>query len=628
MTLAAYHSYRRPTADEIWATYQHRRSAQGEDLQRIREIQAVMNNDMVVPLPELTESERPMVANLAQRGMKQMGARIASTDPVCTWPVLRPGVETSEKATRNRRLISSSWHYENDLRIHRIQRGMRLLAYGCTPVVLKPFHDPRTGQEYPKWYARHPLQTFPAEIEFNDYLPSDCIFVQRHSYAWLEKRFPDQLGRIKKPFNYDPGQDNSEMMFDVLEYCDAYYCCLILIAPDVVGDPYYGEAAYGTNAEMLGGFDNFACHPLAVVPGSVNLDKTLGEYDGIIGMYQAQAAFMAMGVIAQRRSIWAREWAVSNPNEQVDVVTIPDPASGTPGQIRGGKIERQDLDPSYRAEQLQDRIEHHIHQDAGLPAEFGGMSQSDNVRTGRRGAQVMGAAINFTIAQAQDIFAKSLRHENEVAIAIDKGYFQDYDPGTGLPTTKKIFIMTRAWQGEVSYSPAALWNNSKHLVEYPINGVDVDQLPVVGGQRIAMNTMSRYRFMQIDPFIPDADAEQQQIVREAVLVAFLSSIQALAANPEGPWQPVHIARFDQMLAKGMDPYEAMIALQAQVQEEQATVAQTPAQAQPGMSLPGQGVEQPTSIPEQGPSLQNLTALLGQLGQGGTVDRTRQRAAGA
>lgn len=620
MAPAPYHSYQRPTAEEVWQLYQARRAAQGIELQQVREVQALMNNELAVPLPELTENERNMVANLASRGMKQMSARIASVDPVMDWPILRPSIQGSVEDALTRKRIAMSWHYENDSRILRTQRGMRLLSYASAPTVIKPYKHPRTGKELPRWFNRHPLHTFPSECEFNDYLPDDVIFTQRHTYGWLRSKYPDQCGRIKKPHNFhnDPDADNSEITFDVLEYIDAYYSCLILIAPDSAqeGHALYGSGSYGTNAEVLEEYDNFACWPLCVIPGSISVDRRQGEYDGIIGMYQAQSALMALSVVAQRRSVFQREWAVSNPQEQVQVITIPDPASGRPGEIRGGRIEPQQLDPSFHADQIQDRLEANMRQDAGLPSEFGAMSQSDNVRTGRRGAQVMGAAINFTIAQAQDIFAKSMRHENEVAIAIDKAYWNF--------ERKKYFVMTEGWKGEVTYTPSELWKHTEHICKYPINGVDADQLPVVAGQRIAMHTMSRRRFMEIDPMIPDADAEQQQIYIESVIVAFMSSIQALGADPNSPsWQPEHFSMFVKRLRAGMDPFEAFDQIQEEMQERQATMAPPGApETMPGMNAPGAGTEQPTSIPGQERSQTNLTQLLKGLG---TVQSATARA---
>lgn len=592
--------HRGPSAEDILHLYIERKAAQGPDIQRMREIQAVMNNEMALPLAELTEEERPAVANLASQGMDQMARRIASVDPANIFPVLGNSKQARQDA-RDRTRIINSWQYENDLRIVRGQRGRQFLAYAACPVVIKP----NLKKGIPCWYVRSPLWTFEAEHEFNDYLPANAIFVQRHTYSWLYKHYPDAVGRIRKPFNWNNAEPNGDETFDCLEYIDESYGCMVLIAPEENEMFAPSQASYGSDAEFLiEPYPNFAGMPLTCVPGSINLDKQKGHFDGIIGMYQAQAALMAISLVATRRSVWPREWAVSLPNEQVQVITIPDPAHGIPGEVRGGQIITQNLDPTFRADGLQDRLEHAARQTASLPAEFGGMSPT-NIRTGARGAQVMGAAIDFTVAEAQDVFQKATRIENQIAIAIDKGYF-------GGP--KKYFVMTRGFQGEVSYTPSELWKTDKHIVEYPINGVDLQNLPVEGGQRVQMQTMSRRRFMEIDPVIPDAMAEEQQIVREGVRVAFLTSIQQLAANPEGPFQPIHLARLDEKLNKGMDLYEAVMELQEEIQKEQAQEAPTPAAAQPGLSMPGQGVEQPSPQGAQ-PSMEHMTALLSSLGAG-------------
>lgn len=590
-------------AEDIWQLYQARRAALGPDIQRMMEIQAVMNYEMALPLPELQADEKPAVANLAQQGNSQMARRVASVDPVVVFPSLRPGFKHADEDALNRERLINSWHYENDSRILRAQRARRFLAYASCPVVIKP--NVHTG--IPCWYVRHPLNTFPAETEFNDYLPKDCIFTQQHTYGWLRDHYPEQASSVKKPFNWDPTLDNSEIQFTVLEYIDEYVCAHILIAPDTVDETPAYNGSVGTNAEVLSVYPNLAGVCLAVTPGSINLDKQLGHFDGIIGMYQAQAALMALTIVGQRRTVWPREYLVSNPNETARVVSIPDPASGRPGVVQGGSLSVQGLDVSHRADQIQGLLEHAQRQTASLPSEFGGMSPT-NVRTGKRGGQIMGATIDFTISEAQDVFAKSTRLENMVAMEVDKAYFN-------VPK-RKVFIMTEGFSGHVTYTPSELWENGKHMVKYPVQGVDLDQLPVVAGQRIAMNTMSRRTFMAMDPMIPgDGREELRQMEREAVAAAFIAQIQQLASLPEGPYQPVHLARLDKMLAEGdMDLYEAIIKLQEEIQQEQAEVAPDPAAAQPGLSMPGQGVEQPASIPEQGPSMGNLTQLLGSLGK--------------
>ena len=89
------------SAEDICRIYMGRKNAQGPDIERMRQIQQVMNNDIVLPLPELSQEERPAVANLAQQGMSQLARRIASVDPTQWFPSLDPGNETADDAARD-----------------------------------------------------------------------------------------------------------------------------------------------------------------------------------------------------------------------------------------------------------------------------------------------------------------------------------------------------------------------------------------------------------------------------------------------------------------------------------------------------------------------------------------------
>lgn len=592
--------YAHRSAEDIYDLYMHRKMLQGPEIERMRRIQTVMNNQMVLPLPELTKDEAPAVANLAQQGMAQLARRIASVDPTQWFPSLNPGSEDADNAARDRQRLMSSWQQENNLRILKGKRGRQFLAYASAPVVIKPGKD-----GIPHWHVRDPLWTFPAPTEFADVHPPDCIFLSRQSYSWLLQHYPQAISAVTKPEWWDPDDPDYTTEFDVLEYIDAHECRLILCGyenPSYSNDPSDPDS-YCTAVDMIPPSINYAGIPLAVVPGSINLDDQLGHFDGIIGMYQAQAALMAITIVAERRAVWPREWAVSNPQEQVQVVAIPNPAEGVPGEIRGGSIETQHLDPSMRANDVMDRLEHAQRQTASLPAEFGGMSPT-NVRTGRRGGQVMSSTIDFTISEAQDVFAASQYCENRVAIAIDKGYF---------PGRKRYFLMTRSYAGNLDYTPSRLWVTDKHIVEYPIAGVDMENLPVEGGQRVAMRTMSRERFMEIDPAIPDAEAEKRRILLEDIEAATMSMVATLASTPEAPFGPADLAQLEKNVLGGMPVYEAILELQSAAQQRQATPTTDPALQQPGLALPGTGAEQPPAIPEGEPSMQNLTSLLNSLG---------------
>lgn len=600
-------------AEAVAELYEFRKRNMGEDIARMRDIRNVMNGEIVLPLPEMGKDEEPAVANLAQQGMNQLSRRIASVEPTYYWPSLSPGVDAADNRARDRHRVMTGWRADNKMKRRLGKRARYFLAYATAPVVIKP--DKQTG--LPRWIVKDPLNTYPGEDTFDDATPSDCIFVTTHTYKGLLDHFGNDERAItaikgiqKAPgWNLDNDYANHDVKFELLEYIDEFEDHLIILGQDAP-DGY--PSLSGPAAETLVHAENRAGRCLAIVPGSICLDKQLGHFDGIIGMYQTQAALMALTLVAQRRTVWPREWLVDNGSGSPEVISTPDPASGTPGELRGGTLETQNLDPSFRALEMMDRLAEAQRVTAGLPAEFGGQSGT-NIRTGRRGAQVMGATIDFTIAEAQDIFADSMVEEDKIAIAVDKGYFSK---------RKTYLISTRSYAGKVIYTPKDLWETDAHVVDYPIAGTDLQNLPIEGGQRVAMQTLSRRAFMELDPVVKDVDAQIQQIQREGVEQAFLTSIQTLAASPEGPYQPIDLATLDSKLASGMELYEAVTELQQEIQTRQAQQAPDPAAAQPGLSMPGQGVEQPASIPEGSPSMQNLTGLLGQLGTAQTARRYR------
>lgn len=588
-------------ADHIRELYEDRKTNMGADIARMREIEAVNNDDLWIPLPELTQTEKPMVSNLVAQGLRSLSQRIASVQANVYFPALNPEQPRSVKRAQDRTRVMRAWHHDTHLKRMTGKRARHFLGFASAPVCLKP----NAVDQRPHWWVRSPLFTFPSETRWDTLVPLNCIFETQVTYRWLLEHYPDQASLVRKPHWWNPEDPQWDLKFRLLEFIDDYECSHIICSDPGPDDDVYKSGMYDN--VMLSSYPNLAGRCTVVIPGSINLTDQRGHFDGIIGMYQARAEIMALAQIAQRRAVFAREWAEAypnNPNGIVEIVSIPDPYSGTPGQVNGGSIKQATLDPSLQAMDLIDRTEGAERMSAGLPPEFGGAS-STNVRTGRRGAQVMGAAVDFTISEAQDVFAESLNEENQIAIAIDKAYFNH----------KKVYqIATRSYSGTVSYTPSDLWETDKHVVDYAMGGVDLQNLPIEGGQRVMMNTMSRETFMEIDPVIADVDAEKRRIFMEGLETAFVSQIQTLAGMPEGPFQPADVGRMMKLASEDKEPWEIIDILQKEAQERQATeVPQGDPAAMPGLSPPGQGMEQPTPTePDMG--MDAFTQQLGQLGQ--------------
>jgi hypothetical protein len=127
--------------------------------------------------------------------------------------------------------------------------------------------------------------------------------------------------------------------------------------------------------------------------------------------------------------------------------------------------------------------------------------------------------------------------------------------------------------------------------------------------------MSKESAREADPLISDPELEKDRLVAEGIEAALLSSIQTQAADPNGPYQPDDLAYIaTQVQSNKMNLSQAIMAAQKRAQERQA--AQVPAgspEAQPGLSMPGMGMEAGMGAAPAGPP--QLGDLLGRLGGG-------------
>jgi hypothetical protein len=124
--------------------------------------------------------------------------------------------------------------------------------------------------------------------------------------------------------------------------------------------------------------------------------------------------------------------------------------------------------------------------------------------------------------------------------------------------------------------------------------------------------MSKESAREADPLISDPELEKDRLVSEGIEAALLSSIQTQAADPNGPYQPDDLAYIAMQVASNkMSLSEAIMAAQKRAQERQA--AQVPAgspEAQPGLSMPGMGMEAGMGGPAGPPQLGDLLGRLG------------------
>lgn len=597
------------SAEDILALYKERYDGMGDDFARMDMVSTVIDGDIVVALPEMNSNEKAAVPNVAQQGLDQLAKRISSVVPNVVFPPLS-ATKAGDKRSNERGKVIQGWWAENRMRKKLGRRSRWYLGYATAPVVIKP-----GPAGIPTWTPRHPRDTFPSDVDIDEYTPADTITRSIHTYQWLVDHYPIEAGRIQKPATWDvedPRHKNTT--FIIVEYNDSDEDTLVLCGYD--REEYHPVDAIGSPAEILAQVPNRANIPWHVIPGRITLNKRIGHFDGILGMYQTMAEIRALQIISARRSLWPREWLVANPGETPKIISIPDPAQGRPGRLQGGRLEQQQIDPAFQVVQpLVQQLDEAQRSTAGIPTELGGRAGTGTY-TGARGRQVLGAAIDFTIEEANQIFAESLYEEDRRAIAIDKAYFG---------AKKTYHVITRGFQGEITYTANKLWESDKHVVDYPFAGVDLQNLPVEGGQRVAMETLSQETFMEMDPAVADVPGEKQRIWIQKARRAWFASFEQQASAPESPYRPEDVGKIIQYIKSGLDPEDALQKWETELQELQAQAQEgqlPPEQMQPGLSPQGAPGELPAAIPEAEPSLQNMQGLLSRMATTQTAQKYR------
>lgn len=573
--------------EEILALLDERRLSRSPLLRKMEEVRRAYNGELVIPLPELDSANVPAVGNLVVQGVDALGQRTASVMPDVRYVPVRDS-KPAQQAARKKRLANLGWWEANEMPAKLGRRARWYHGLACTGVYVCP--DDKLGG--PRWFLRQPLTTFPGETANpEDVTPEDVIFCYQRTLRWIKDKYPHAFLRLRK--GDDPKMSDK---FEVVEYHDAECTVLLVVGKKDLASQPTGDA-WVVLEEAYHGLD--LCP--AVVLGRPSLDKPMGQFDQMVGMYQLQARMMALEVVAVERGIFPDTWLVANGTMNPQIIREADGIRGQTGIVKDGNITVVNPQPTYLATQMRSDLERSQRMTARIPAEFGGESTS-NVRTGRRGDAILSAAIDFTIQEAQRDFERSLEAENKIAAAIEKKFFKQ---------RKSVYVAFQGTHARVDYSPADLWDSDRHTVRYSLAGADINNQTIVGGQKVGMGTMSKQTFMEQDPQIEDAEQEHDRVIAEGIEQAVLSAFQQQAAS--GAIPPGDAARVMELVRSDkMELAEAILQVQREAQERQAEMVPEGApEAQPGLALPGMGAEQPT-IGEPAEGMANLSQLLGAL----------------
>lgn len=601
---------------QVLALHDERARDKGMLLGRMHEIRDAYNGDIAIPLPEMDRNEKRSTANLVQQAVDGTSLRIASTMPDLHVPPVKPNMTKHEENADQRRKTILGWWEHSAFDLMLARRAMHLTAYAASPVVIRP--DPVT--RVPRWSVRDPMGCLPAAVPDHsiDMIPDDAIFYYTRSQQWLRARYPDRT---------PPATDNRTVR--IIEYVDSEQITLIACgqadsyahsdwtpSPDLT---YNVGGRQGRWVAVLEHQPNLAGCPLVIMPGRLTLERMQGQFDSMLGPLHNQARLAALEMIAIEQGIFPEQWVISRQGETAKVIQVANAKQGVIGVISGGQIDTRNINPGYKTDQAIDRLERAARLDGGTPPEFGAES-SGNIRTGRRGDQVLSAGVDYNIQQIQRQLARSIEAENRAAIAVAKGWFGK--------EAKSFYVDWKGAKGTVTYTPNDTFVSDENKVRYSLAGSDLNALVVRSGQLVGTGLISKMSARMMNPEITDAIAEADLVTKESLQDAGISGIQQLIAS--GTFPPADAARLTQLIVReGKEWFDAVIQVQKEAQARQAADQTAPpgapeapvepgsAESMPGLAAAGMGAEAgvvPSEIPGNGAGAGDLHTLLSQLGR--------------
>ena len=529
-----------------------------------------------------------VVANHAANGLRQLGLRAGSVVPNQFWPALREGFKEHEERARTRKRWGVGLWEQNDYQGVLTLRAQHLFAHAYAPVTVLP--RPLGNGEWsnvPEWRIREPVCTLPAPCSNPlEVQPPDTFFAYRQSWAWLRRTYGDVVLQLKRPKDTKP-----DTQFLFLEFISDRQITH-LAASDVMGEGFAYDGV--TPFVELAFLDNRAERPLAFVPSIYGLGGRYRQFAGSQGIDLMRSRILGLAYIAAQKGADPATY-IEDQNGEGDLIAPYNPVTGDPGLVQG-QIKTIQVQPSVASLQMLSILEREMRQAGGIPAAFGAEAAS-TVQTGRMASDLTSTAIDYPIMAAQQRFEVSAKAELEAAPEIVKGWGS---------TRRQFYVNWKGAKGYVDLDPKTDLDSTCVVVKYPQIGTDLNNANLRGEAKVSTRLWSRQTFREMDPETEDAEKEEDRVTGEALMDAFMASVNQKVVDPTSRWGPAQVGKLRQLIVTNKkDLFEAVAEIEAEMLADAEEAAPVP-DALPG--APG-AVETPPAGP---PDLAGLSSVLGQL----------------
>lgn len=561
------------TFEQIQQAVRLMQADQGPIFAKMRDILLRYDGDWVIPLPDVSNEPKvpQLTPALVGEAIDGLALRASSVTPQITAPALDPSKQTGKRSVdfaRRRAQIVRATYEQSRWNLGRRRYYRHLTAYHTASIVVVP--DMKL--KMPRIEVRDPLSSY-CEPQAAEALtdPSYAAFVNRHSAQHLRSRFPHCSSEFGGPISKFDMTD----LWDVIEWYDEEDVVWGLMGPTNTQSQSWVGNIYGMQASSYGGGgqgpamelerlpNRAGCVPV-VVPHNVSLGRVASRIGSLLGLVDLQAKLMALHITAQEKAIFPDVYVIGRGN------AAPELTNGEWQDGRTGNINMvQDADqigvlrsaPDPTTGIMIDRLERNFKTSASsLPQQVG--ETYGALRTGRGIDALSGIALDPRIQEMHEITEAYLPNLNKAILGTYKGHWgsKQYSLYCGYGTGRKL----------VEFTPNEHIETTETAVSYFYPGADVMQLTQVLGSLYGAGLIAGTTVQEVHPMIGDPQHEMSQLREENLEKAMMEGLSQQIMT--GALSPTVAAMFVKKLRKGTDIFDALIEVDNELRELQATQA--------------------------------------------------------